>query len=475
MTHDEIEAICSRHNAAVIAPAGHGKTEMITELVSALPGIKLVLTHTNAGVSVLIDRMTRNHISMQNCCITTISAFCMKWCNAYPHTAEIDLGMDLSDKHFFPSRHNGAAMIFSRAWARDVLQKTYACVIVDEYQDCLSEQHQVFLEINKTIPVYVLGDPMQSIFGWNGKLVSWDALEFEIIPIKTYPWRWDKANKQLGQYLLNIRNLLLPALNGVKVSLPVVSHGSFVKKVCVKDSREAWFLNNLVRYQSALYLTKWPKAQCAFSRRTGGLFQNDEPLSLEYLFDVCKKLDVQNGIERAKTLFTFISECATHVSTELSSYQKHINNGDCDFSRITKHIEFGKRIQAFCQSNCLDDMLCILDWIYHCPVFKLCRIELFLELCRAIRFARDKGTTIHEAAQTIRIVPEHQRRYPNFKRLSSRAVLSKGLEFDCVVIDLSPNNTYTATEMYVAMTRAMRMIYFITDDDSVLLNVPEGI
>jgi len=34
---------------------------------------------------------------------------------------------------------------------------------------------------------------------------------------------------------------------------------------------------------------------------------------------------------------------------------------------------------------------------------------------------------------------------------------------------------YSATEMYVAMTRAMKAIYFITDQDSVVLSVPQGI
>ena len=71
------------------------------------------------------------------------------------------------------------------------------------------------------------------------------------------------------------------------------------------------------------------------------------------------------------------------------------------------------------------------------------------------------------------MIPNNQSRYANFKKLSSRAVLSKGLEFECVAIDLEWN--YTATEMYVAMTRAMKTIIFITDQDSVLLDVPEGI
>ena len=63
MKAEEIALIQSKHNAAIIAPAGHGKTEMITDLVDKLPGKKLVLTHTNAGVDALQQRMNRKDIS----------------------------------------------------------------------------------------------------------------------------------------------------------------------------------------------------------------------------------------------------------------------------------------------------------------------------------------------------------------------------------------------------------------------------
>lgn len=81
--------------------------------------------------------------------------------------------------------------------------------------------------------------------------------------------------------------------------------------------------------------------------------------------------------------------------------------------------------------------------------------------------------SIHDAAQQIRMIPNNQSRYAGFKKLSSRAVLSKGLEFECVAINLEER--YTATEMYVAMTRATKAIYFITDQDSVLLGIPQGL
>ena len=53
-----------------------------------------------------------------------------------------------------------------------------------------------------------------------------------------------------------------------------------------------------------------------------------------------------------------------------------------------------------------------------------------------------------------------------FKFLSSRTLLSKGLEFDCVIIDMT--NPLSAKDFYVAMTRAMKKIYIISNRSSLI-------
>ena len=132
------------------------------------------------------------------------------------------------------------------------------------------------------------------------------------------------------------------------------------------------------------------------------------------------------------------------------------------------------------QSHSHNDMLSLLDWFMTSKYFRLYRREMFLEILRAIRRSRDYQIPITQATQEIRMIPGNQCRYSIFKRLSSRTLLSKGLEFDCVIIDLRKencgcNNRYTVTEMYVAMTRAKRAILFITEQTSVRLCVPQGI
>ena len=198
MNPEELSAIKAKRNAAIIAPAGHGKTEMIVDLVEAADQKVLIVTHTNAGIDALAKRFRKRGIDREKYSITTIAGFCIRWCNAYPFTGHIR-NIPVTSKEYYPMQYKGTVLIFRNAWARDILKRTYGCVIVDEYQDCVLEQHQIFLEINKTLPVIVFGDPLQAIFGWAGNLVSWNNLSFEIVQVQTYPWRWHKTNPALGK------------------------------------------------------------------------------------------------------------------------------------------------------------------------------------------------------------------------------------------------------------------------------------
>lgn len=57
MTETELDQIMRMPAAAIIAPAGHGKTEMISEMVKRTEGKQLLLTHTNAGVDAIERRL----------------------------------------------------------------------------------------------------------------------------------------------------------------------------------------------------------------------------------------------------------------------------------------------------------------------------------------------------------------------------------------------------------------------------------
>lgn len=86
-------------------------------------------------------------------------------------------------------------------------------------------------------------------------------------------------------------------------------------------------------------------------------------------------------------------------------------------------------------------------------------------MLRSIKFAIEHRSTIFEGANHIRKDVHLQKRYSQFKFLSSRTVLSKGLEFDCVIIDTTEK--LSVKEFYVAMTRAKKRIYIISSTDEI--------
>ena len=474
MKPEDLDNILGKRNAYIVAPAGHGKTEMIVDLVIASSGKSLLLTHTNAGVEALRKRLKKRNVDDKKFSISTIAGFCMRWCAAYPATSNT-YGTKLGDKDFYQKCYAGATTIFSSEWSRDVIKSTYSNVIVDEYQDCIIDQHNIFLNLSKSVPVYVLGDPLQAILGWAGKLVSWNDLEFEKVEIDTYPWRWHETNPELGQFLQEIRTPLLPSLDGRRVSLSVKSdlQNPSIKIIPSAEGAGWEFLNSLRRYSRVLYITKWPDQQKDLCKKTKGIFQNDEPQSLNELFDIARSLDRLNAEDQIASIYKFLLLCVNHVNEELGAYKNHIQTGDYNFSRIKKHPEFGILINNLLTNHTIDDIYNILIWVKNAPEFSIYRIEFFDELLRALSHAQNSGCSIEDAARQIRTEPKLQKQYSRFKFLSSRTVLSKGLEFECVVIDASRqvkvSDRYCATDFYVALTRATRAIYIITDDQNIVL------
>ena len=471
MNPEELSAIKAKRNAAIIAPAGHGKTEMIVDLVEAADQKVLIVTHTNAGIDALAKRFRKRGIDREKYSITTIAGFCIRWCNAYPFTGHIR-NIPVTSKEYYPMQYKGTVLIFRNAWARDILKRTYGCVIVDEYQDCVLEQHQIFLEINKTLPVIVFGDPLQAIFGWAGNLVSWNNLSFEIVQVQTYPWRWHKTNPALGQYLNNIRLALMPGLNGQKVSIEIKPVNKCVRVLPSSCKYNlSIFFHYVMGYKSVLFISKLSPGQAKFSQLTGGIFQNDEPQEIEDLFEIAKTLDEGNETNSSKAIMTFLEKTSTKINTELHSYKKHIESGDFDFSAIRKHKAFGILMSKVVVNYSINSILNVLEWVKGNGTFKIYRKELYNELCRALKYAREKDITVFESVQKIRMLPGLQRKYPGFKMLSSRTVLSKGLEFECVVVDLE--RSFSVTDYYVAMTRATKEVIVICDNKYVTLEAPK--
>lgn len=465
MTKTELDKIMGMPSLAIIAPAGHGKTEMIADIIQYSNGKQLILTHTNAGVDAINERLQKRKISKEKYTVTTIAAFCIKWCISYNITSDFDkelspLNGGIEAKTYYEQLYYGAKKIFETLWSGSVLKSTYVGVIVDEYQDCIQVQHEIVLAMNKHLPVKVLGDPMQGIFSFAGNLVNWRNLEFPVVDIVTKPWRWNKSNPELGEYLMTVRKSLLPVLTNQHCSIEIDTRNSYVQVLAPNSFTGYSHLKEISKFSSVLYIAKWPKQQLNFCTRMSGIFQYDEKQDCDELFKYAKLLDTNYDVDLILTVIDFASECLTSVNKELSSYIKKIKTNNFDFSRIKKHPDFRKTLEEVVPFVSKEAVLKILIWFSTNPVFKKYRAELFAKMIRSIKYAIENNLTIFDASTHIRKDLELQKRYTGFKFLSSRTLLSKGLEFDCVIIDMTI--PLSAKDFYVAMTRAMKQIYIIS-------------
>ena len=201
---------------SVSAPAGCGKTELIARAIVRQGGDKpiLVLTHTNAGVVALRQRLDRMGVRPSVYRLSTIDGWAMRLIATFPARSGHDPAiLKLSNPgQDYPAIRCAALRLLQARHLDSVLACTYARLIVDEYQDCSVPQHGLVCEAARVLPTCVLGDPLQAIFGFNEALAGWDEVcaTFPLQGELSIPWRWHRVDAyDLGAWLLDVRRLLL--------------------------------------------------------------------------------------------------------------------------------------------------------------------------------------------------------------------------------------------------------------------------
>lgn len=199
---------------SVVAPAGCGKTRLIVDAMSMARETRpvLILTHTNAGVAVLRERLARSGVNPRSFRVLTLDGWAMRMVAMFPmrsgvREAALELRSAATD---YPEIRRAAARLVAGGDISDLIQATYSRVWVDEYQDCGELQHAMVRALSAIVPTVVLGDPLQAIFGFGAdRLPSWSDVvcrDFPVIEELNVPWRWNLAGApELGQWLLDIR------------------------------------------------------------------------------------------------------------------------------------------------------------------------------------------------------------------------------------------------------------------------------
>ncbi|WP_329840708.1 UvrD-helicase domain-containing protein [Stenotrophomonas geniculata] len=202
---------------SITAPAGCGKTELVTSSLAAKsPGKPvLILTHTNAGVAALRARLKRAAVPSASYRLSTIDGFAMRLISKFPaRSGHASTLLELSDPNAdYPAIRQAALNLLAAGHLLQAVTATYDRLWVDEYQDCNTAQHTLVCTLASMLPTCVLGDPMQAIFGFGtNRLVNWHADVQAVFPASGElgtPWRWRNAGTEtLGQWLLQARAVL---------------------------------------------------------------------------------------------------------------------------------------------------------------------------------------------------------------------------------------------------------------------------
>jgi DNA helicase-2/ATP-dependent DNA helicase PcrA len=215
MAEPEIDLL-GIERGSVTAPAGCGKTHLIAEALVRhdKPKPILILTHTNAGVVALRGRLDRLGVPSRAYRLSTIDGWAMRLISMFPMRSGHDAAILNLEKprDDYPAIRVAAANLLRSGHVSDVLAASFSRLIVDEYQDCNMVQHAMVWFAAQVLPTTVLGDEMQAIFTFGGKMPEWEkevCVRFPVAGELATPWRWRNAGTEvLGHWLLDARTRL---------------------------------------------------------------------------------------------------------------------------------------------------------------------------------------------------------------------------------------------------------------------------
>lgn len=200
----------------VVAPAGCGKTELITTALKAHAAAKpvLILTHTNAGVAALRGRLGRLGVKPASYRLATIDGWAIRLITTFPLRSGHDPSIVQGSRPDYISIRRTAARLLASGHVGEIVAASYSNLLVDEYQDCSVLQHLIVSWLSMLLPTCTVGDPMQAIFGFDPRdgLAPWHEVESRCPCLATLaePWRWKRLGAdELGHWLLHCRDELL--------------------------------------------------------------------------------------------------------------------------------------------------------------------------------------------------------------------------------------------------------------------------
>lgn len=462
---DAVASVLSAQPCSVTLPAGAGKTELIAATVAEVAqqgGTSLVLTHTHAGVDALRRRMMKFGVMREQVVVRTIDSWSYNLIAHFPVLAGLAVPA-APDWSRSTEYHLAAAFAVETRAIAKMLQLSYTNLFVDEYQDCVAEQHRLILALAATVPTTVLGDPLQSLltFGETPP-VDWgtDVLpNFPAVEVDHRPRRWEPDHADLGEWLIDIRADLL---NGSAISLgstPV----RWVRKLDDRTFVSACM--DALGWEGTIAVLGRFRHECvSAASKLGGRFSVMEAIDEKVPVAFAAKVDEGDGATVAHAMVEFAVNCSVGIPCHISSdKRKRLRDGK---SFATRNEDLKPVYEAVVRVRDEPGPIAVrkaFELLGKLPGVSVHCREAWNEVSRSLAAAATDGCTVTEALQLAR---NHTRAAGRraAARVVSRPLLVKGLEYDHVVI-LNPA-AYEAQELYVALTRGSKSVTVISESST---------
>ena len=450
-------------------PAGTGKTELLAASVAAAAEQgerSLVLTHTNAGVDAIRRRLRRFCVPSSMVRVETITSWAFTLSRSYPGIAgtNVPVGPNWDNSQEYVE---GAVLVAKTPAVRHVHAVSFGYLFVDEYQDCTVAQHELIVEISEAVPRSVLlGDRLQAIFGFDKKrpLMDWDTdVKPRYTPkvVPRVPQRWRNHNVALGQWLLKIRPSLV---DGGSFDFSAHSVVGLEWRQC--DFKTAVQTVNKAAYglsssgESVVLLDKRPDQVAKHASRLGGSYAVMEDVAGRFMAEHLANLPPEDDVLLALWLAGVAKKCFVGLAGLDATLLGRLEKGRTVSDLKRKGLEPVQVALDGLIANPVYDQLCVAAAVIRAvPDLALYRQEAWDDTFRAVARGVEDETTPQEALAVVRDRLRRGGRGER-RRIASRTLLVKGLEFDHVIIANVQNFT-DPRHLYVALSRARKSVTVI--------------
>lgn len=467
----DVNVFLAADKSMIIAPAGFGKTYTIAETIAAYDGSKqfLVLTHTHSGIASLKDKFNEKGISSKKYHLDTICSFALDLTKTYHiDKEEIPGESDVSAMFKFAIEH--ATRILRAKPIKKLLSVKYDHLIVDEYQDCSIAQHQMILELSRTIKTHILGDPLQGIFGFrNEPVVDFEDDSFEVYKQNSQtldtPWRWNNAgNIPLGKDLARIREKLM---TGEDVDLRDYQSLLFVPaksqdyaipySECRKQIFRELKLGAVIIHPNSANIERRKAVVKKFHQ-----LQLIEPIDGKDYYDCCLAFDALNGQPLIKAVADMMKMMCSKKPISIWINE----HGDLVRKTTPKDLAVRKGLETIVTQlsakKSLGLVAVLIDTISKLQDVAVYRKSFVSDMIKVLVDASKNDSSAIDALVRNRNIVRRQGR-KILKNSIGTTLLTKGLEFENVVV-LNAHEFKDPKHLYVALTRGSKRVVVIAEN-----------